>query len=119
MPTYVLLQRAEPDAASGILRSHGLGAARQRKAIRALGGRVLAQYAVSGRYDALLILELPDEETSLAVALQLEGEGFYTEVLQAFSPKQVQESLRKLEAFQRPPPRQRRSSQRKPTAARR
>jgi uncharacterized protein with GYD domain len=92
-----MLQRAQDYAAAGMLASGSKGAESQRNFIEGLGGRVVAQYALNGQYDVLLIVDLPDEETSLAFALQASQDGFYTEVLSAFSPEEVDASVERLE----------------------
>lgn len=43
------------------------GAWAQREAIEELGGTVERQYTVIGRYDVVVVADLPDDATSLAI----------------------------------------------------
>ena len=102
MSTFLLLQRVEDYAAGAMLWSGKEGASVQRKAIRALGGKVLAQYALMGPYDVMLLVDLPDDETALAIALSSQEGGFYTEVMRAFSPVELRSVSQRL-AHEEPP----------------
>ncbi|MCP4303530.1 MAG: GYD domain-containing protein [bacterium] len=92
MLTYLLLVRNEPVGAQSMLESGMEGAQHQREAIEQLGARVLAQYALSGHYDAALIIEVPDEATARAIVLSAVANGQYVDDLQAFSPDLIDEA---------------------------
>jgi uncharacterized protein with GYD domain len=87
MPTYILLLRNDSNGAARMLASGQFGAAEQAKAVEALNGRVLGQWAVTGRFDAVLAAELPDDADALAVAFGATQAGQYAELLTAFEPE--------------------------------
>jgi uncharacterized protein with GYD domain len=93
MPTFVFLQKAPDHGAAGISAGPSKGAARQAEAIRALGGTVQAQFAVIGRFDIVLIADVPNDETALAISLRAQEEGFYTEALRAFTPEDADKAV--------------------------
>ncbi len=72
-----------------MLRSGSSGAARQVEVVRALGGQCKAQWAVTGRFDAVLVAELPDDEAAMALTLGATAAGQYVELLSAVDPEVV------------------------------
>lgn len=74
MPTYILLST---------LTSEGRRTIKERpqrikevnKEIEALGAKVIAQYAVLGKYDFVNIVEAPDNKTILQVSIELGARG--------------------------------------------
>ena len=66
-----------------MLASGNSGVAGQARAIEALDGRVVSQWVVTGRFDAVLVAELPDDATAVALTLGATSAGQYMELLSA------------------------------------
>lgn len=96
VPLYVFLQRAEDYGAAAMLWSGEEGAKVQEKAFRDLGCKVKALVAVVGRYDVVVIADVPDDATALAVSLHASENGFYTEALRGFGPAELSEARDRL-----------------------
>lgn len=90
MPTYVLLLRNNAEGAARMLASGAIGAAEQADAIEALGGRVLGQWAVTGRFDAVVVVDLPGNAEALTLVLGATAAGQYAELLHGLEPDVVQ-----------------------------
>lgn len=89
METYVLLMRADRGASLGVLASGEAGAAQQKEAVVSLGGNVVKQWAVAGRFDIVLVAEFPNAQAMLGFSLLQNGAGLYCEALPAFEPSTV------------------------------
>jgi uncharacterized protein with GYD domain len=75
------LQRAE--------QAHGLG--------QQLGGDMHTLYWTQGRYDLVVVMEAPDDETVAAICLRLGASGSVrTEVLRAFDAEEMGRILAKV-----------------------
>ncbi len=62
-----------------------------------MGIKILSFHWTSGRYDAIVISEAPDDETASAVALTLGSQGnVRTETLRAFSSEEMDRILSKM-----------------------
>ncbi|MEE9592079.1 MAG: GYD domain-containing protein [Thermoplasmata archaeon] len=62
-----------------------------------MGIKILSFHWTSGRYDAIVISEAPDDETASAVALALGSQGnVRTETLRAFSSEEMDRILSKM-----------------------
>lgn len=96
MQRYLLLMRASEEGALGILNSGSSGAAGQCEAIKALGGKVVEQYVVIGQYDLVVVVDVPDEATALAISLSANIGGLYTEAMRAYQPSEVDAARSKL-----------------------
>lgn len=85
MPTYISLIRFTQKGMETIKEGpKRLDAAKQR--FRAAGGELKAFYLVTGQYDAVAILDLPNDEAAARVALGNGSMGnVRTETLRAFS----------------------------------
>jgi uncharacterized protein with GYD domain len=85
MPTYITLIRYTQQGVEKIKDSPTrLEAAKQ--SVRAMGGELKAFFLVMGRYDGVVISELPDDETATRFALATAARGFVrTETLRAFT----------------------------------
>lgn len=85
MPTYISLIRFTQKGMETIKEGpKRLDAAKQR--FRAAGGELKAFYLVTGKYDAVAIAELPNDEAAARVALASGAMGnVRTETLRAFS----------------------------------
>jgi uncharacterized protein with GYD domain len=74
MPKFVMLSTLGPDGAA-TLREHPERLKAVNAEVESMGVRVLAQYALLGRYDFLNILEAPDELVMAKVAITLSARG--------------------------------------------
>lgn len=85
MPTYIMLLRWTEQGASKIKESPSrLDAFKQ--ALQQAGGSLKGFYMVTGRYDMVAVVEVPDEETVAKLALATGAKGSTrTETLRAFS----------------------------------
>ena len=85
MPTYVTLIRFTQKGMEAIKDGPArLDAARQ--AFEALGAKIRDFYLVTGKYDAVVIAEAPDEETMVKLSLGIASKGnSRTETLRAFT----------------------------------
>ena len=84
MPTYIALLRYTPQGIKAIK-----DATKRReaaaKAIEGLGGKLVHTYMTLGRYDAVAIVEAPDDEAAAKFALMTGMQGnVSTETLRAF-----------------------------------
>ena len=68
-----------------------------RQAMEANGGKLLQYYLTSGAEDAVVITELPDDETAASVALQQAGLGnLRTTTMRAFTEAEIPGVLSKM-----------------------
>ena len=68
-----------------------------RQAMEANGGKLLQYYLTSGAEDAVVITELPDDETAASVALQQAGLGnLRTTTMRAFTEAEIPGILSKM-----------------------
>lgn len=58
--------------------------------IARFGGRTTGVFAVSGRYDAVVVADFDDEAASLAFALAATSEGQYVEALRVYDSAELQ-----------------------------
>ena len=76
MKKYLVQARYSADGAKGLLKE---GASARRKAVEELmasvGGKVEEFYFTFGDDDAILIIDLPNEETALAIAATVRASG--------------------------------------------
>ena len=85
MPTYIMLHRFRPKGIENIKESADrLDAV--KKAFNAMGAELKDFYLVSGQYDAITVIEAPNDETIARCALALGSKGTVTtETLRAFT----------------------------------
>ncbi len=85
MPTYITLVRWTQQGIQNIKESSArLDAAKQ--AFKAMGAELKEVYLVMGRYDLVVIGEVPDDETVAKLSLAIGAMGnIRTETLRAFS----------------------------------
>jgi uncharacterized protein with GYD domain len=74
MPTYILLSNVTDEGAK-TLKTNPARIKEVNQELEAMGVKVLAQYAVLGPYDFVNIVEGPDTETMLRVAVDLGARG--------------------------------------------
>jgi len=68
-----------------------------RQAMEANGGKLLQYYLTLGAQDAVVITELPDDETAASVALQQAGLGnLRTTTMRAFTEAEIPDILSKM-----------------------
>ncbi len=89
MGTYIFLQRNNAEGAKDMLDSGSSGAARQKALVTKLGGQCRDQWAVTGRFDAVMVAELPDDAAAVAITLSATAGGQYIELLSALDPQVV------------------------------
>ena len=84
MPQYVVLINLTSESAAGLPEGHGeLTQALGDEAGRQ-GGKLETLLWTAGEFDAVAILELPDDRRAAAIALGLAKEGLRTKTLTAF-----------------------------------
>ena len=96
MPNYVMLlkwtEQGVRNAKDALTRNE-----QGRAAIEQAGGRMIGSWWTQGAYDAVLVLELPDDETASAAALALGMQGnVRTETMRAYGRDEMQRILQKL-----------------------
>jgi uncharacterized protein with GYD domain len=74
MPLYILLSTLTPEGRKTI-KKNAERIKEVNKEIEAFGAKVLAQYAVLGRYDFVNIVEAPDNKAIANVSLELGSRG--------------------------------------------
>lgn len=76
MPKFLVRVKYTPQGTSGVLKDGGSG---RRKAVEtlmsALGGSLEAFYFTFGEDDAILIIDVPNAETALAIAMTVRASG--------------------------------------------
>jgi uncharacterized protein with GYD domain len=87
MGTYIFLFRNDAEGAARTLAAGRSGADEQIRRLTSLKGAEVKQYAVTGRFDAVLIAELPSDAAALAVTLEATAAGQYVELLSALDPE--------------------------------
>ena len=97
MPIYISLVRWTEQGIRNVKESpQRLDAA--KKAIEAAGGKWLGFYLTMGRYDMVLIFELPSDEVAATVALSVGSRGnVRTETLKAFPADQYRGIIAKVQ----------------------
>ncbi len=84
MATFVVLLNFTDETKRNILDTSGLDAAKQ--GVQAMGGEWKAWYLTMGQYDAVVIVEAPDDETAARIALaQGSTGGVRSQTLRAFT----------------------------------
>lgn len=74
MPTYVMLTTLTPKGRE-TMHSHPDRLKKVNHEVEAFGCKILAQYALLGRYDFLTIIHAPDNETVAHLAVDLGSRG--------------------------------------------
>lgn len=90
MPTYIVLHELSGEN----IESMGEEMEEGKEALEALGCELQGLYLTFGQYDAVGIIDAPDEETAAQFVLTLAKENEVgTETLRAFSEEETQEIL--------------------------
>jgi uncharacterized protein with GYD domain len=74
MPTFVMLSTLTPEGVQ-TLKNNPQRLREVNKEIEQLGAKVVAQWAVLGRFDFVNIIEAPDDKTIARVSLELGSRG--------------------------------------------
>ena len=74
MPTYVMLSTLTPDGVQTV-KNNPSRIREVNHEVEQLGAKVVAQWAVLGRFDFVNIVEAPDEATMARVSLELGSRG--------------------------------------------
>ena len=68
-----------------------------KKALEAVGGKLVGFYLTMGRYDMVLIIESPSDEVSAVLSLSTASSGsIHTETMKAFTEAQYREIIAKV-----------------------
>ncbi len=96
MPTYVTLVKLTDQGARTA--KDTVERARQfRGDLERRGGKLLSNYWTQGQYDAVVIVEAPDDQTVMAALLAVGALGnVRTETLHAFNESEMESILRKM-----------------------
>ena len=96
MPTYITLINLTEQGVKTI-KDLPARLAAGRQAMEANGGKLLQYYLTLGAQDAVVITELPDDETAASVALQQAGLGnLRTTTMRAFTEAEIPGILSKM-----------------------
>ena len=96
MATFVVLLNFTQQAKQNITDLSGLDAAKQ--SIEAMGGQWKAWYMTMGQYDAVVIVETPDDETAARIALaQASTGGVTSQTLRAFTEDEFRQLVTSLQ----------------------
>ncbi len=91
MPTYILLSRFTPQGLQNIRDGPSrLDAA--RRTFKGLGAELKDFYLVTGQYDAVVVIEAPDDEAVAKASMAIGSQGnVRIETLRAFSEDQYRD----------------------------
>lgn len=94
---YVVLIRFTEKGLSEVGNSPQRAAA-FRSHIEDVGGTVIQVYWTLGRYDGILTMEMPDEESAAAALLNLDRSGFVKhETMRAFDASEFEKVIEKID----------------------
>ena len=89
MPAYVILNKFTEQGIRHV-KDTTKRAEATRKAFEAAGGRMIGIWWTQGQYDSVAIVELPDDESVVALLLQIGQQGnVQTQTLRAFSEQEM------------------------------
>lgn len=89
MPIYVFLVNMTEKGKSN-LEEATKASVEINELVRKLGGTIKEAFMTLGRYDAVEIIELPDDQTALKLSMKSSSLGYVTlETLRAFSEKEL------------------------------
>jgi uncharacterized protein with GYD domain len=95
MPTYVMLTTLTDEGRKTVKEKPGR-IKEVNKEVEAMGVKILSQYALLGQYDFVNILEAPNNETMVKVAIELGARGtLQTTTLTAMTLDQFVKSIKK------------------------
>ena len=89
MPAYVILNKFTEQGIRHVKDTTKRSEA-TRKAFEAAGGRMIGIWWTQGQYDSVAIVELPDDESVVALLLQIGQQGnVQTQTLRAYSEQEM------------------------------
>jgi uncharacterized protein with GYD domain len=74
MPTYIMLSTLTPEGVQTV-KNNPARIKEVNKELEQIGAKVVAQWAVLGRFDFINVVEAPDEKTMAKVSLELGSRG--------------------------------------------
>ena len=74
MPTYIMLSTLTPEGVQTV-KNNPQRIKEVNKELEQIGAKVVAQWAVLGRFDFINVVEAPDEATMAKVSLELGSRG--------------------------------------------
>lgn len=96
MPTYIRLVNWTEQGAKG-MREAVTRADQGRQLVERAGAKVIGWWWTQGRYDMVIVIDAPDDETASALALSMSSAGnVRTETLRAYDREEMQRILEKL-----------------------
>jgi uncharacterized protein with GYD domain len=104
MPKFLFEARYTPEGVKGLLKE---GGSKRRDAVdqlaRSLGGRMEAFHYALGDNDAIVIVDLPDLASAVAVSNAVNASGVVTgKTVQLISPQEMDEAIRKNPQYRAP-----------------
>jgi uncharacterized protein with GYD domain len=96
MPTYVTLMRWTDQGISNVKESP-TRLEKRRAAVEEAGGRLVGFWWTQGAYDAISVIEWPDDESASVFALSTATSGsFRTDTMRAYTTEEMQRILQRL-----------------------
>lgn len=104
MPKYLIQASFTAEGAKGLLAE---GGSKRRdasvKAVKSLGGKLEACYFAFGKFDAILLIELPDNVSAAAVSLAVNSTGLInTRTTVLLTPAEVDKAVKKTVSYRAP-----------------
>jgi uncharacterized protein with GYD domain len=97
MPQYMVQFRYSPETWNALLRKPEDRTSAVDALAKSFGGRVVALYYHSGKYDGTVVVEAPDDSTANALVFAVAATGTLSEsrTTRLFSPEEFVDSLRR------------------------
>lgn len=104
MRKYLIKGTYNPDGAKGLIQEGGTGRKKAiEKMLAEMGGRVEAFYFAFGEDDVILIVELPDDITAVAVGLRVNAAGLVRiSMTVLISPEDIDAASKKTVSYRAP-----------------
>jgi len=104
MPKYMWQASYAPEGVRGVLKEGGTGReAATRKLIESLGGQIETFYFAFGSDDVIIIADLPDQRTAVAVGLAVNADAhIHSKTVVLLTPEEV-DAAAKVAVDYRPP----------------
>ena len=91
MPTYITMYKFTQQGVENIKQGPARTEA-ARAALEAVGGRMVSFYLTMGRYDVVVVSELPDDETAMKLLMDIGAQGnVRSETMRAFTEDEYRE----------------------------
>lgn len=104
MPKYLVQFRYTAEGSKGVLKDGGTKRrAAVEKGIQSVGGTLESFYFSFGKYDGLLIADLPDAAAAAAVSLSVSGSGAAANLTTVLlTPQEIDQAARKKVTYKKP-----------------